>query len=55
MVTKTEKQMLIAGAILAILFTLSMYQLTKHVEPLAKNIEKNGIKPYIMQLWEGKK
>lgn len=53
--TKVEKQMVIAVGILIVLVTLSFYQMTKAIQPLAANIEKNGIKPYVMELWEGKK
>lgn len=53
--TKIEKQMLVAVGVLVVLLTLSFYQINKAIQPGAANIEKNGIKPYVMQLWEGKK
>jgi hypothetical protein len=53
--TKIEKQMIVIVSILVILCVSSMYYTLKRLEPLSKDIEKNGIKPYIMQLWEGKK
>lgn len=53
--TKIEKQMLVAVGVLIVLVTLSFYQMSKAIQPVAANIEKNGIKPYVMQLWEGKR
>ena len=53
--TKIEKQMLVAVGVLVVLLTLSFYQMNKAIQPVAANIEKNGIKPYVMQLWDGKK
>lgn len=53
--TKIEKQMIIAVVGILIVSMLFFYQMTKALRPIAANVEKNGIKPYIMQLWEGKK
>jgi hypothetical protein len=53
--TKIEKQMIVAVVVLLALLTLSFYQMNKALQPIAANVEKNGIKPYVMQFWEGKK
>jgi len=53
--TKIEKQMLAGMAICVVFMVISIYVLLKALEPVTKNIDQHGIKPYVMQLWEGKK
>lgn len=53
--TTIEKQMIALLIVLIVAPTLGVIRLNKALQPVTADIEKNGIKPYVMQFWEGKK
>jgi len=53
--TTIEKQMIFVLILLIVTLTLGVVQLNKALVPVVADVDKNGIKPYVMRIWEGKK
>jgi len=53
--TTIEKKMVAGVIFFIVILTLSVMQLSKALEPVVADVDKNGIKPYVMRIWEGKK
>lgn len=49
--TTIEKKMIVG----MIVFLVAAFLMAKEIMRIDAYVEKNGIKPYVMQIWEGKK